>query len=158
MYSGYGITFDSAGFWSFDNGTAGNVVIIVVDNSSSSHTGNRKNNFLILGVKVQLLLLKEALIHQRKNINFSELNTKLCLILHYNVGNSYLFVNGQEICKFKVGNKNFNLPPLFCLRSISHGFSATESIEVSLNGNVYDFSVDYNAIDKSHILKKFLII
>ena len=49
VYSGYGITFDSGGFWSFDNDTAGNVAIIVVDNSSSSHTGNRKNNFLILG-------------------------------------------------------------------------------------------------------------
>ena len=39
-----------------------------------------------------------------------------------------------------------------CLRSISDGFSATESRVVSLNGNVYDFSVDYNSIDKSDIL------
>ena len=29
--------------------------------------------------------------------------------------------------------------------------SAAESIEVSLNGNVCDFSVDYNSIDKSDI-------
>ena len=35
---------------------------------------------------------------------------------------------------------------------ISNGFSATESREVSLNGNVYDFSVDYNSIYKSAIL------
>ena len=27
-------------------------------------------------------------------------------------------------------------------------FSATESREASLNGNMYDFSVDYNSIDK----------
>ena len=40
----------------------------------------------------------------------------------------------------------------FCLGSISDGFSATESGEVSLNWNVYDFSVDYNSIDKSGIL------
>ena len=33
-----------------------------------------------------------------------------------------------------------------------NGFSATESREVSLNGNVYDFSVDYNSVDKSDIL------
>ena len=39
-----------------------------------------------------------------------------------------------------------------CLWSISDGFSATESRVVSLNGNVYDFSVDYNSIDKSDIL------
>ena len=35
LYSGYGITFDSAGFWSFDNDTARNVIIFGVDNSSS---------------------------------------------------------------------------------------------------------------------------
>ena len=40
----------------------------------------------------------------------------------------------------------------FCLGSISDGFSAPESREVSLNWNVYDFSVDYNSIDKSGIL------
>ena len=32
--SGYGITFDREGFWSFDNGTAKNVVIFGADNSS----------------------------------------------------------------------------------------------------------------------------
>ena len=49
VYSGYGITFDSAGSWSFDNDFARNVIIFVVDNSSSSHSDNRKNNFLTLG-------------------------------------------------------------------------------------------------------------
>ena len=33
-----------------------------------------------------------------------------------------------------------------------NGWSATETREVSLNGNVYDFLVDYNSIDKSDIL------
>ena len=37
--------------------------------------------------------------------------------------------------------------------SISNGFSATKSREVSLNGNVYYFSDDYNSIDKSAIHK-----
>ena len=35
---------------------------------------------------------------------------------------------------------------------ISNRFSATESREVFLTGNVYNFSLDYNAIDKSDIL------
>ena len=35
---------------------------------------------------------------------------------------------------------------------IPNGFSATESREVPLNGNVHDSSIDYNSIDKSHIL------
>ena len=84
--------------------------------------------------------------------NFTKASTKFCLSLHYNDNNSYLFVNGKEIIKFKAGNKNVNFPTRFCLGSISNGFSATESREVSLNGNVYDFSVDYNSIDKSDIL------
>ena len=40
----------------------------------------------------------------------------------------------------------------FCPGSISSEFSVNESREVSLNGNVYDFSVYYNSIDKSDIL------
>ena len=69
--------------------------------------------------------------------------------LDYNAVNSYLFVNGQEIFKLKADNKNVNFPDHFCLGRISNGFNATESREVSLNGSVYDFWVDYNSIDKS---------
>ena len=72
--------------------------------------------------------------------------------MHCDSINSYLFVNGKEIFKFKAGNKNVNFPTQFCLASISNGFSVTESREVSLNGNGYDFSVDYNSNDKSDIL------
>ena len=39
----------------------------------------------------------------------------------------------------------------FCLESVSNGFSTTESTEVSVNGDVYNFSVDYNSIDKYDI-------
>ena len=80
--------------------------------------------------------------------------------LHYNVDNSFLFVNGKEIIEFKADNKNVNFPTRFCLESASDGFSTTESREVSLNQNVYDFSVDYNSIDKSDILNihKYLMI
>ena len=64
--------------------------------------------------------------------------------LHYNGDNGYLFVNGKEIFKFKAENQSVNVPTQFCL--------ANESREVSLNGNVYNFSVDYNSGDKSAIL------
>ena len=77
-----------------------------------------------------------------------------------------MFVNGKEIFKFKAGKKNVNFPTQFCLGSISNEFSIIESREVSMeignevsNGNVYDFSIDYNSIDKSDILNthKYLI-
>ena len=63
-----------------------------------------------------------------------------------------MFVNGKGIFNFKADNKNVNFRTQFCLGSRSNEFSAHESREVSLNGNVYDFSVDYNSIDKSDIL------
>ena len=71
----------------------------------------------------------------------------------YNADNSYKFVNEKEIFKFKVDNKNVNYPTQFCLGSISDGFSAVESKEVSFNGNEYNVLVDYNSISKSDILK-----
>ena len=86
------------------------------------------------------------------NINFSKSNKKFCLRLHHNGDNSYLLVNGKEIFMFKVDNTNVNFRTQFCLGSISNGFGATESREILLKGNVYDFSVDYNSTDKSDIL------
>ena len=61
-------------------------------------------------------------------------------------------MNGREIFKFQADNKNVDFSTRFCLGSISDGFSATESREVSLGGNVYDFSVGYHSIDKSDML------
>ena len=74
--------------------------------------------------------------------------------LHYNDD------NGKEIFKFKSDNNNVNFATKFCLRNIFNGFSASESREVSLKGNVYDFSVDYSSIDKSDIvnINKYLMI
>ena len=48
-YSRYGIIFDNAGSWNFDNDITRNFTIFGVDNSSSSQSNNRKNNFLISG-------------------------------------------------------------------------------------------------------------
>ena len=81
------------------------------------------------------------------------------MIFYYNGDNSYFFVNGKEIFKFKASNKNVNFETQFYIGSISNGFNALETREVCLNGNVYDFSVHYNFIDKSNMLNihKYLI-
>ena len=62
-----------------------------------------------------------------------------------------MFVNAKEIFKFKVEKKNVNFPTQFCLGSMSNGFSALESREVSLKVNVYNFSVDYSSIDMFYL-------
>ena len=49
VYSGYGMTFDNAGSWNFDNSTNRNVILFGIDNNSSSHADNSKNSFSILG-------------------------------------------------------------------------------------------------------------
>ena len=71
--------------------------------------------------------------------------------LHYNGDISYLFANGKETCNFKSSYKNVNFLLQFCLGSISKKFDYVEA-EVGLKGSAYDFSVDYEAIDKSDIL------
>ena len=53
-------------------------------------------------------------------INFTE--KKLCLGLHYNKKNSYLFVNGTEIIKFKSEDPEI-LPYPICLGNISRDWS-----------------------------------
>ena len=40
----------------------------------------------------------------------------------------------------------------FCLRTIFNKFGAINCVEVSLERNEYEFSVDWNAIDKLDIL------
>ena len=47
VYSDYVIAFDRKVTWSFGHDYARNVVIFNVDNSSSSHSDNSKNNFFV---------------------------------------------------------------------------------------------------------------
>ena len=80
--------------------------------------------------------------------------------LHYSGDKSYLFVNGKEIYKFKADNEIVNFPSQFRLGSISNTFDYIEAEKVSLKGNVYEFSANYNAFDKSDIsnIHKYLMI
>ena len=52
------------------------------------------------------------------SINFTKETTKFCLSLHYNGVDSYLFVDGTEIIKFKANGSEITPHPL-CLGSIS---------------------------------------
>ena len=85
------------------------------------------------------------------SINFAKENTKFCLSLHYNGANSYLFVNGTEIIKFKAKDSEITSYPL-CLGNISKDWSVDNMKKTGFNGCIYDFSVDYNAIVVSDIL------
>ena len=123
-YSGYGIGFDTYGEFSFGiRGFGRNCIIFGADLSSFSYANNTKNNIIVLG-KVFVQGINGATIYAEKlySINFTENNKKFCLSLHYNGVNSYLFVNGTEIYKFKAKDSDIVASPLF-LGNISKNFS-----------------------------------
>ena len=71
--------------------------------------------------------------------------------MHCNGPNSYLFVNGTEIYKFKAKDSEIVATPL-CLGNISKDWS-TDNIKRTgiFTGYVYDFSVNYDAIAGDNI-------
>ena len=79
------------------------------------------------------------------SINFTVMNKKFCLSLHYNGANSYLFVNGTEIYKFKAKDSEIVASPL-CLGNISKDWSVDNMKKTGFTGYIYDFSVDYYSI------------
>ena len=80
--------------------------------------------------------------------------------MHYNRANSYLFVNGPEIYKFKAKDSETAASSL-CLGNISKDWLVDNMKRTGLNGYVYDFSVDYDTADvddnkdiDKHLMKK----
>ena len=159
-YSRYGIGFDRHGQFGFGSrGFGRNAIIFGVDLSSSVHANNKKDNILVLG-KDFIQGINGTTIYAEKMylINFTENNKKFVLSLHYNGDNSYVFVNGTEIHKFKAKDSEIVATPL-CLGNISKDFSVDIMKKIGLNGYVYDFSVDYGAIAVDDILniQKYLM-
>ena len=153
-YSVHDIGFGRRGEFSFGNGVGKNCIIFGEDLSrSSTHDNNKKNNILALR-KDFVQGINGTTIYAEKlyKINFTEKSKKCCLKLHYNGANSYLFVNGTEIYKLKAKDTDIVASPL-CLGNISKDcFVDNMKKKTGLNGYVYDFSVDYDAITVDDIL------
>ena len=122
-YSGYGIGFDRRSSFSFPGGGFGqNVLIFGVDMSSSAHIDNKKKDILVLGKGPTQGLEHTLTAEKMYLINFTVTKKKFCLSLHYSGANSYLFLNGTEIYKFKADDSEIVLTPL-CLGNISKDWS-----------------------------------
>ena len=90
--------------------------------SSSPHIDNKEKDILILG-KGPTQRLESTLTAEKMNsINFTLTKKRFCLSLHYNGGNSYLFVNGTEIYNFKAKDSKI-AASLLCLGNISKDWS-----------------------------------
>ena len=126
---------------------------------SSVHVDNKGKNILILGIGPTQGLGEHSLTAEKMySNNLSKETVKFCLSLHYNGANSYLFVNGTEIYKFKAKDSEIVATPL-CLGNISKDWSVDNMKDTGLNGYVYDFSVDYDAfaVDDIKDIHKYLI-
>ena len=90
--------------------------------SSSTKTGNRKRDILILGKGPTQGLEHTLSAEIMYSINFAENNKTFYLHLHYNGASSYLFVNGTEIHKLKAKDSEIAATSL-CLGNISKNWS-----------------------------------
>ena len=91
------------------------------------------------------------------SIHFTVTKKKFCLSLHYNGANTYLFVNGKEIVKFKAKDSEI-VAILLCLGNVSKDWSADTMKKTGLNRYVYEFSVDYTNINKVDIAESMSFI
>ena len=126
--------------------------------SSSAHIDNKKKDILVLGKGPTQGLEHTLTAEKMYSINFTATRQKICLSLHYNRANSYLFVNGTEIYKFRA--KDFEIVPSpLCLGKISKDWSVGNMKKTEFTGYVYDFSVDYNvtAVDNIKDIHKNLM-
>ena len=141
-YSGYGIGFDRKWFFLIGDKIGRNLIIFGVDMSLSPHIDNKKKDILILGKGPTQGLEHTLAAEILCSINFTKENTNFCLSLHYSWANSYLFVKGTEIIKFKAKDSKITAYPL-CLGNILKEWSVDNLKKTRLKGYVYDFDVDY---------------
>ena len=126
--------------------------------SSTVHIDNKGKNILVLGKGPTQGLGSTLIAEKMYSINFTVTKKKFCLSLHYNVGNSYLFVIGKDIIKFKAKDSAIVASPLF-LGNISKDWSNNNMKKTGLTGYVYDLSADYNAVTLDNIkdIHKYLM-
>ena len=147
-YKGYGVCFDEGGMFSegsINNGR--NVLIFGVHESSLIHSNNKANNIYVMG-KDFVQGINDTTLYADKlcSQNFTQPSKKFVLSLHYNGDDSYLFVNGKQELKFKCKTDQLVKEKL-CLENLSNQWTTSESEKTGLYGKIYDFVVDYEAIN-----------
>ena len=105
--------------------------------SSSTHIDNKKKEILVLGKGPTQGLQHTLTAEEMYSINFTVINKKICLSLHYNGANIYLFINRQ---KFTNSNSNSEIvaTPL-CSGNISRNWS----VDNMKKCYVYDFYLHF---------------
>ena len=127
-YEGNGICFDEGGTFSKGNINNGKNVLIfgvhkiikaITIHTIITRSNNKANNIHIMG-DLFVQGINDTTLYGEKvyNQNFTAVNKKSVLSLHYNGDNSYLFVNSKEELKFKAKDDQI-VKKRLCLGNIS---------------------------------------
>ena len=154
-YKGYCICFDEGsqfGHTITEDGRAHttngrNVLIFGADMSFSIHKTNRENHIYVMGDGFTQGI-HDTTLYVEKNYwkNFTDPGKTFVLSLHYNGDDSYLFVNSRQELKFKAKDDQI-INQKLCLANLSVQWTTSKSEKTGLYGNIYDFVVDYKAIN-----------
>ena len=140
--------FDEGGTFSMGNINNGrNVLIFGVDERSLVHANNKVDNIYVMGDFI-VQGINDTTLHAKKTYsqNVTQSSKKFVLSLHCNGDDSYLFVNGKQELKFKAKTDQLVKEKL-CIGNLSDQWTANESENTGLYGNIYDFVVDYQSIN-----------
>ena len=136
-YEGYGICLDEGG--TFSKGgikNRRNVLISGVHENSLVYANNKANSVYVMG-DLFVQGINDTMLYAEKiySQNFTAVNKKFVLSLHYNGDDSYLFVNGKQELKFKAKDDQI-VKEISCLGNISDDWTTT-------NAEKTDFGVKY---------------
>ena len=116
-----------------------NVLIFGVHENIVIHSNNKANNIFIMGdgfvQGINDTTLYAEKIHSQ---NFTAVNKKFVLSLHYNGDDSYL------LPKFKAKDDQI-VKEILCLGNISDNWTPANAQKTGLWGEMYDISVDYTS-------------
>ena len=163
-YEGFETCFDEGGMFNMGNINNGrNVLIFGVHENSVIHSNNETNNIFIMGNGiVQGYEINDTKLYAEKLYcqNFTAVNKKSVLSLHYNGDDSYLFVNGNQELNFKAKDDQI-VKEILCLGNISDDWTAANAQKTGFWDQIYDFAVDYTSANISdiynihrHLMKK----
>ena len=130
-YGGYGICFDEGGRFSMGNINNGrNVLIFGVHENSVIHSNNKANNIYVMGDGIVQGINHTNLYAEKKySKNFTAVDQKFLLSLHYNGDNSYLFLNGKQQLKFKAKDDQI-VKETLCMGNISDDWTAANAEKI----------------------------
>ena len=131
-----------------------NMLIYGADMTSSTYNSNKTENFYcITKAGTQGLQNGKSVYAEHDNVktNRSEMKKIHVLSICYNGDNSYIILNGVQPAKFK-SMINLNLTNPLVIGNTTEDFTAAESKDTSLRGNIYDLAVDYLNLDLSKLV------